>query len=146
MLDVNEHEPEFVGLPYRATVPESTVPGTFLLRVHAEDRDQVIAGQAQSGALLVGGVGGEVRYRFADPAAVSRFLFDEWNGEIRLFQPLDYESAQEHVLHVVAYDSGAPTPLSSTATVRIEVLDQRFVTPKMNVLNLINYVYFYFLR
>ena len=117
---MNEHEPEFVGLPYRATVPESAVPGTFLLRVHAEDRDQALAGQSQSGALM-GMSGGEVRYRFADPAAISRFALDEWNGELRLFQALDYESAQEHVLHVVAYDSGAPTPLSSTATVRIEV-------------------------
>lgn len=125
MLDVNEHEPEFEGLPYRAVVPESTPIGSTILRVHAKDRDQMIAGtgvgQGQMDGILGNSAGDPVRYRFADPSTVSRFGLDEWTGEIRLGHTLDYESVPEHVFYVVAYDSGTPTSLSSTALVRIEV-------------------------
>lgn len=102
--DINDKNPEFLGLPYSFRVnegQEDAVVGT----VKAEDNDM--------------GTNGEVFYSVPDN---SPFNIGSDTGEIRTKQALDYEKQQVHLLVVTAKD-GAADPRLSTATVTVLVSD-----------------------
>ncbi|ROT74065.1 protocadherin-15, partial [Penaeus vannamei] len=102
--DINDKNPEFVGLPYSFRVDEGlteAIVGT----VTAEDGDLDLHG--------------EVMYSVPEE---SPFSIGSETGEIRTKAALDYEKQQVHYLVVTAKD-GAADPRISTATVTVLVTD-----------------------
>ncbi|XP_069188061.1 cadherin-99C isoform X1 [Procambarus clarkii] len=102
--DINDKNPEFIGLPYSFRVDEGQ-QDAVVGSVKAEDEDL--------------GVNGEVFYSVPEN---SPFNIASNTGEIRTKQALDYEKQQVHLLVVTAKD-GAADPRLSTATVTVLVSD-----------------------
>ncbi|WAR26920.1 FAT4-like protein [Mya arenaria] len=73
--------------------------------------------------------GADVDVTFAENTAVvsnsgsSKFSIDHKTGELSLAQMLDYETATNYVITVLAVDGGSPTPNTGTGTVTIQVSD-----------------------
>lgn len=114
--DVNDNAPRFahygagvVTVKVREDVPVGTVVATL----DAADPDLGAGGQVVYS--LVVGAGGDID-------ADAPFLVDRLSGTLRVAAPLDFEERQLHTVVVRARDRGTP-PLSSTATVVVEVVD-----------------------
>ncbi|KAK9298595.1 hypothetical protein QLX08_008094 [Tetragonisca angustula] len=115
VTDVNDNIPQFQRLPYRVQVNEGAAIGTQLLRVYTTDVDE--------------GLNGDVFYSLEDGNQHGRFAIDEATGQISLTKELDRETTDTYVLTVVAHDAGLEVRLSSSTTVRIEVLDENDNVP-----------------
>uniref|UniRef100_A0A8C3TX39 Cadherin domain-containing protein n=1 Tax=Catharus ustulatus TaxID=91951 RepID=A0A8C3TX39_CATUS len=100
--DVNDNAPVFEEAAYSAYVAENNAAGALLLRVQARDADA--------------GANGRVSYWLAGGSAGARSL--------------DYEQCREFSVEVRAQDGGAPAR-SSTATVRVFVLDRNDNAPRV---------------
>uniref|UniRef100_A0A8C3WY49 Dachsous cadherin-related 2 n=1 Tax=Catagonus wagneri TaxID=51154 RepID=A0A8C3WY49_9CETA len=117
--DVNNYAPEFAVGCYNLSVREDAPVGSTLVAFSTVDRDwtrenthveySIISGNAQNAF--------HVETSFL-PSGYS----SEPVGHLVLLRGLDREAAASHRLVLVASDLGRP-PLSSTATVAIEILD-----------------------
>nr|CAD7398924.1 unnamed protein product [Timema cristinae] len=104
VTDINDKNPEFVGLPYVFRVREGE-ENKKVGSVHAVDADE--------------GQNAVIYYSLPDDIP---FAVDAMTGEIRTKIKLDYEDKMEYKFVITAKD-GAPDPRLSTATVTVEVLD-----------------------
>lgn len=102
--DINDKNPEFLGLPYSFRVNEGQ-KDSMVGTVQAEDEDK--------------DANGDVFYSVPED---SPFSITSDTGEIRTKQALDYEKEQVHYLVVTAKD-GAADPRLATATVTVLVSD-----------------------
>ncbi|XP_054267666.1 cadherin-99C-like [Macrosteles quadrilineatus] len=102
--DINDKNPEFVGLPYEFTVQEG-IAGAAVGQVKATDSDE--------------GINAQVSYSLPHDVP---FLIDETTGEIKTRAALDYETTREYRFVVTAKD-GASEPRIATATVVVFVTD-----------------------
>ncbi|XP_075916433.1 protocadherin Fat 1-like [Petromyzon marinus] len=94
VVDYNEHAPVFERPNYFASLSEDVPTGTFVLVVHATDKDE--------------GYDGRVTYGLAD-AEPGPFTVDPFTGIIVTTGPLDHdETAGVYWLHVRASDWGTP--------------------------------------
>ncbi|KAH0945016.1 hypothetical protein HN011_005490 [Eciton burchellii] len=116
ITDVNDNVPQFQRLPYETQVSEGAAIGTQLLRVYTTDADE--------------GLNGDVFYSLEDGNQHGQFAIDEATGQISLARVLDRETSDVYLLTVVAHDAGLETRLSSSAIVRVEVLDENDNTPR----------------
>ncbi|XP_028050780.1 cadherin-99C isoform X1 [Monomorium pharaonis] len=103
VTDINDKNPEFVGLPYEFTVKEGEA--RKIGRVHAEDADE--------------GVNAEITYFAPDDIP---FTVDPETGDVLTKKVLDYEQNNEYKFVVTARD-GAPDYRLATATVTVRVID-----------------------
>ncbi len=121
--DVNEYPPVFERTHVDATLDESSEPGTFVTRVHADDRD---------GGSAAGAVRYSLLYSYGDAGSFADgFTVDEDTGEVRTQTRLECEDASSSdsaLLSVVASDGGRPS-LSATATVSVSVVDSNDNAP-----------------
>lgn len=94
VADINDNPPAFLDSPYLAYVVEGVVPPPdgFVLRVRAHDADTPP-------------FNGQVRY-FLKEGDADLFRINASTGEISLQRPLDRELQPEHVLTLVAMDTG----------------------------------------
>ncbi|XP_050721222.1 fat-like cadherin-related tumor suppressor homolog [Eriocheir sinensis] len=106
VTDVNDNPPEFSRSVFKGDVSEAAAPGHVVLQVSASDMDT--------------GPGGSVRYSCLREC--DSFEVRALDGAVILTKELDAETEAQHVLTVLATDSGIPQ-LSSTATVVIDVVD-----------------------
>ncbi|XP_050703981.1 protocadherin Fat 1-like [Eriocheir sinensis] len=106
VTDVNDNPPEFSRSVFKGDVSEAASPGHVVLQVSASDVDT--------------GPGGSVRYSCV--MECGSFEVRALDGAVTLTKELDAETEAQHVLTVLATDSGIPQ-LSSTATVVIDVVD-----------------------
>lgn len=104
VTDINDKNPEFVGLPYVFRTREGEGNQT-LGSVHANDADE--------------GQNAVVYYSVPEDVP---FVVDAMTGEVRTKAALDYEKQKEYRFVVTARD-GAPDPRLATATVTVEVMD-----------------------
>lgn len=104
VTDINDKNPEFVGLPYVFRVREGEANQTVGV-VHANDADE--------------GQNAVVYYSVPEDVP---FAVDTMTGEVRTRAALDYEKQKEFRFVVTARD-GAPDPRLATATVTVEVMD-----------------------
>ncbi|XP_012058840.1 PREDICTED: protocadherin-15 [Atta cephalotes] len=104
VTDINDKNPEFVGLPYEFTVKENEAR-KLIGRVHAEDADE--------------GINAEVTYFVPDDIP---FTVDPETGDVLTKIVLDYEQNDEYKFVVTARD-GAPDYRLATATVTVKVID-----------------------
>nr|XP_012234819.1 PREDICTED: cadherin-related tumor suppressor [Linepithema humile] len=116
IADVNDNVPQFQRTPYQVQVSEGAAIGTQLLRVYTSDADE--------------GLNGDVFYSLENGNQHGHFMIDEATGQISLMKELDREMSDTYVLTVVAHDAGLETRLSSSATVRIQVLDENDNVPR----------------
>lgn len=117
VADINDNPPTFLDSPYLAYVVEGVVPppNGFVLRVHAFDADSPP-------------FNGQVRY-FLKEGDPDLFRIDASTGDISLQRALDREEQAEHILTLVAMDTGTP-PLTGSGTVRVVVQDVNDHSPE----------------
>lgn len=111
VVDENDNAPVFSTNVYKASFEETNRTGYQMLKVEAHDVDLELSGR--------------VSYfiRNATGADVNAFFsVHPTSGVIRAQHRLDYEESRSYSFIVEAIDQGHP-PLSSTATVQIEVRD-----------------------
>ncbi|XP_015117521.1 cadherin-99C [Diachasma alloeum] len=104
VTDINDKNPEFVGLPYEFEVKEGEAR-KLIGHVHAEDADE--------------GINSEVTYFAPDDIP---FTVDPETGDVLTKIALDYEQNHEYKFVVTARD-GAPDHRLATATVTVKVID-----------------------
>ncbi|KAJ7389421.1 hypothetical protein OS493_031665 [Desmophyllum pertusum] len=93
VLDANDNSPKFQN-PASVSAREDTSTGSVVLTVKANDRD---AGQ-----------NGTVVYNIVAGNEKGFFALNNQSGALTLIRPLDYESADQHVLNISAFDMGEP--------------------------------------
>uniref|UniRef100_A0ACB8FH05 Uncharacterized protein n=1 Tax=Sphaerodactylus townsendi TaxID=933632 RepID=A0ACB8FH05_9SAUR len=107
VLDTNDNPPVFGRPSYHMAVSESTVPGSELLRVAAQDPDS--------------GTHSQVRYRVSSGDPGGLFHLHPSTGALRLSKGLDCELQAQHTLVVQASDGAGGH--FALASVTIEVKD-----------------------
>ena len=86
----NRFSPEFSDVSTQVIIPENEPPGSLVIKLTAEDRDQ--------------GINGMVRYRIVDGNQDKHFRIDERSGQISINKPLDFDMEHEYNLTVRAED------------------------------------------
>ncbi|KAK7161069.1 hypothetical protein R3I94_003906 [Phoxinus phoxinus] len=105
VMDVNDHPPIFQSKTYSATLSESTVPGSDVLKVIATDNDITIGFN-------------RIHYSILPPVPADFTVAQD--GGIILIKPLNYNNVQQYIFTVEAKDVGG---LRDTATVTITIED-----------------------
>ncbi|XP_045072088.1 protocadherin-23-like [Coregonus clupeaformis] len=108
LQDVNDNAPAFEQGYYRTAVWEGQVHNTYVMQVFASDADS--------------GVNGQIEYSILSGNQNEAFIIDSVRGILATNTILDREITSSYKLVLQASDRGSP-PLSSTATVRVQVVD-----------------------
>ncbi|XP_072240912.1 protocadherin-23 [Leuresthes tenuis] len=108
LLDINDNAPLFEHSSYRTSVWEGQVHSTYIMQVFASDADS--------------GVNGQIEYSILSGNNNEAFILDSVRGILATNVLLDREITSSYKLVLQAADRGKP-PLSSTATIRIQVVD-----------------------
>ncbi|XP_071426670.1 protocadherin gamma-B5-like [Pithys albifrons albifrons] len=119
--DVNDNAPVFEEAAYSAYVPENNAAGALVLRVSARDLDAGTNGSVSY--WLAGGSAGAA-------GAAPLVSVEARSGAVYAQRSFDYEQCREFSVAVRAQDGGTPAR-SSTATVRVFVLDQNDNAPRV---------------
>ncbi|XP_032559240.1 protocadherin gamma-B5-like [Chiroxiphia lanceolata] len=119
--DVNDNAPVFEEASYSAYVRENNLVGALVLRVVARDSDAGANGRVSY--WLSGGSAGAA-------GAAPLVSVEARSGAVYAQRSLDYEQCREFAVAVRAQDGGSPAR-SSTATVRVFVLDQNDNAPRV---------------
>ncbi|XP_034544310.1 protocadherin-23 [Notolabrus celidotus] len=109
LLDQNDNIPSFTRKSYHASISESLPAGAEVLQISAFDPDE--------------GLNGEVAYSLTEDSSQGAFSIDPLTGVIRTTRSLDRENRASYTLRAMATDSCTQGPLSSMATVTIQVED-----------------------
>ncbi|TRY81380.1 hypothetical protein DNTS_000631 [Danionella cerebrum] len=112
--DINDNPPKFSKDIYQASIAESAVNLTQLLRVSASDVDE--------------NSNGLVRYEILEGNEEKQFSIDANSGQVTLVGKLDFETTPLYSLKIIAEDSGA-VPLSSTCVLSVSILDDNDNSP-----------------
>ncbi|KAK4297732.1 hypothetical protein Pmani_029851, partial [Petrolisthes manimaculis] len=118
ILDENDEKPTFSQEMINVSLSENTPPDTVVTLVLAVDHDQ--------------GTNGSVSYMFDQEVEHNYpgiFSLDVSSGKLTTRTKLDREAMPKYEIKVVAKDQGIP-PLSSTATVMLEVQDVNDNSPE----------------
>ncbi|XP_058489873.1 protocadherin-16-like [Solea solea] len=112
--DVNDNTPTFTQDFYQATVPEHLPAGSAVITVTATDRDS--------------GENGKISYRVMSSTR-GIFYIDPNNGTLFVNQKTEFDFDNPSILVLIeARDHGTP-PLSSIATIQVQVSDVNDNTP-----------------
>ncbi|XP_068885413.1 uncharacterized protein [Aphelocoma coerulescens] len=119
--DVNDNAPVFEEAAYSAYVSENNAAGALVVRVQARDADAGANGRVSY--WLAGGSAGAA-------GAAALVSVEARSGALYAQRSLDYEQCREFAVAVRAQDGGSPAR-SSTATVRVFVLDRNDNAPRV---------------
>ncbi|XP_068885380.1 protocadherin gamma-B5-like [Aphelocoma coerulescens] len=119
--DVNDNAPVFEEAAYSAYVAENNAAGALVVRVQARDADAGANGRVSY--WLAGGSAGAA-------GAAALVSVEARSGALYAQRSLDYEQCREFAVAVRAQDGGSPAR-SSTATVRVFVLDRNDNAPRV---------------
>ncbi|XP_001920058.2 protocadherin Fat 2 [Danio rerio] len=114
--DINDNPPELSQPVYFGSVQENLPKDKSVLKVSATDMDKSSEGK--------------LAFQILDSQRIY-FTIDSKTGVISTLSSLDREQKAEHIIEVMVSDKGEP-PLSSTATVVIEVLDENDNSPQFS--------------
>ncbi|KAM6941752.1 protocadherin-23 [Lycodopsis pacificus] len=109
LLDQNDNVPSFTRKSYHASISEGLPAGAEVLRVSAFDPDE--------------GSNGDLTYSLTEDSSQGAFSVDAFTGVIRTTRSLDRESRAQYTLRAVAADGCTQGPLSSVASLTIQVED-----------------------
>uniref|UniRef100_A0A803T432 Cadherin domain-containing protein n=1 Tax=Anolis carolinensis TaxID=28377 RepID=A0A803T432_ANOCA len=121
LSDINDNAPAFEKSSYTSYVPENNPSGASIFRVQASDPDLERNGQITYSLL---------RSNIQELPLFSYLSINSESGIIYAQRSFDYEQCQEFQVEVKAQDGGSP-PLSSTATMKIFILDQNDKSPQI---------------
>ena len=102
VIDVNDNNPVFIGLPYMGTVPENSAQYS-ILTINTSDADS--------------GLNAQVRYYIDNYQDL--FSIDN-SGVLRTSQELDFETQCYYEIAITAYDLGQPS-LNTSTVVNVQV-------------------------
>ncbi|NXK88181.1 PCDGH protein, partial [Formicarius rufipectus] len=119
--DVNDNAPVFSEAAYSAYVWENNLSGALVVRVSARDADAGANGRVSY--WLAGGSAGAL-------GAAPLVSVEARSGAVYAQRSFDYEQCREFAVTLRAQDGGAPAR-SSTATLRVFVLDQNDNAPRV---------------
>ncbi|XP_042300380.1 protocadherin gamma-B6-like, partial [Sceloporus undulatus] len=119
--DINDNFPTFEKSSYNAYVSENNPAGSSIFRVRASDPD--LEHNAQITYSLL-------RSNIQELPLSSYLSINSETGIIYAQRSFDYEQCREFQVEVRAQDGGSP-PLSSTATVKVFILDQNDKSPQI---------------
>ncbi|XP_067288998.1 protocadherin gamma-C5-like [Pseudorasbora parva] len=117
--DINDNEPTFEVAAYKASVLESAVVGSSVIKIKATDSDE--------------GPNGEIKYSFGahTPELVrNAFTVNAETGEITVIGKLDYETKKTYTFDVCAKDNGNPE-LEGQSSVQIDIIDENDNPPEI---------------
>ncbi|XP_039531913.1 protocadherin gamma-C5-like isoform X11 [Pimephales promelas] len=117
--DINDNEPKFEVAAYKASVVESAVVGSSVIKIKATDLDE--------------GPNGEIQYLFGahTPELVrNAFTVNAETGEITVTGKLDYETKKTYTFDVCAKDKGNPE-LEGQSSVQIDIIDENDNPPEI---------------
>ena len=86
----NSFAPQFSDVSTQVIIPENEPPGSLIIKLTAEDRDQ--------------GINGIVRYHIVAGNQEGHFGMDEKTGQISIKKALDYDMEHEYNLTIQASD------------------------------------------
>ncbi|XP_040042590.2 protocadherin-23 [Gasterosteus aculeatus] len=109
LLDQNDNVPSFTRKSYHASVSEGLPAGAEVLRVHAFDPDE--------------GPNGDLTYSLTEDSSQGAFSVDAFTGVIRTTRSLDREARAQYTLRAVVVDGCSQGPLSSVASLTVQVED-----------------------
>ena len=118
VTDINDHLPVFNDSLFEFTLPENTQSPYLITTLTATDSDS--------------GQNGVVRYAFEGPSGQIPLEIADDSGEVFLMRELDYETAQQYAVTVIAYDQGS-RPHTSYATLQVYVQDVNDNPPSISV-------------
>ena len=135
VLDVNDNAPEFDNNSLKYMVGEDAMEGVFgRVRVMDDDSGEnmiVTFSKILPDECLDDSSGsGSGSGMFSICSECCPFMIDPVTGELTLCGELDFERSQNYTFMVVAMDMGSP-PMSSTATVCVEVVDVNDNSPEI---------------
>jgi protocadherin Fat 4 len=107
LRDQNDNFPKFKNPSYSVKVADDVSSGSYILGVYATDADS--------------GLNGRVRYYLGGPDA-DKFQISDGTGVIKAIPALLKSSKTNFNLEVRAVDSSPKEPLSSSVTVKVELL------------------------
>uniref|UniRef100_A0A8C2K0Q1 Protocadherin-16 n=1 Tax=Cyprinus carpio TaxID=7962 RepID=A0A8C2K0Q1_CYPCA len=106
--DINDNAPTFAQDLYQVTLPEHSPSGSPIITVTATDRDS--------------GENGKVTYRVVSSTR-DGFYIDPKNGTLFIRQKAEFDPEQPSVSVVIEARDGGSPPLSSSATVQVQLID-----------------------
>ncbi|TRY62766.1 hypothetical protein TCAL_04907 [Tigriopus californicus] len=112
--DCNDNAPQFFKSTFSFFFPENTRKGTPVVTLNATDRDV--------------GLNGKVIYHL--DTETEAFSLNPLTGMLVVSEALDREEKEFYDLRIRATDSSLTNPLSSSAMVRVRVLDVNDVPPQ----------------
>uniref|UniRef100_A0A3Q2TYG1 Protocadherin-16 n=1 Tax=Fundulus heteroclitus TaxID=8078 RepID=A0A3Q2TYG1_FUNHE len=123
LLDQNDNVPTFSRESYHASVREGLPSGAEVLQLSAFDPDE--------------GPNGDVVYALTEDNSQGAFAVDPFTGVVRTTRSLDRESRAQYTLKAVATDGSTQGPLSSVAslTIQVEDVNDNAPTCDLNPLN-----------
>ena len=110
--DINDNKPIITTTNQQVSVREDTPVSTVVFIITATDADS--------------GQNGELRFQIIPPN--THFSINALTGDIELSQPLDYETATQHLLTIRVYDLGSPK-LNAYTNFTVNVLDRNDNSP-----------------
>ncbi|XP_067323821.1 protocadherin gamma-B5-like isoform X40 [Anolis sagrei] len=119
--DINDNSPAFEKPSYTFFVPENNPSGSSVFQVLASDPDLERNGQITYSLL---------RSNIQELPLSSYLSINSESGIIYAQRSFDYEQSREFQVEVRAQDGGSPS-LSSTATVKVFILDQNDKSPQI---------------
>ncbi|XP_029918245.1 protocadherin gamma-A4-like [Myripristis murdjan] len=119
--DVNDNAPVFAQRHYEANIIENNSPGFSALSVKAYDFD---SGQNSRVTYLL------IDTQFNGNSMSSYISVNAESGALQAVRSFDYEQIKTFKVFVKAQDGGSP-PLSSNATVKINIVDQNDNAPQV---------------
>ncbi|KAH0618119.1 hypothetical protein JD844_017105 [Phrynosoma platyrhinos] len=119
--DINDNAPTFEKSSYTAFVPENNPSGSSIFHIQASDPD--LERNAQITYSLL-------RSNIHELPLSSYLSINSESGIIYAQRSFDYEQCREFQVEVIAQDGGSP-PLSSTANVKVFILDQNDKSPQI---------------
>ncbi|XP_062986039.1 protocadherin gamma-B5-like, partial [Elgaria multicarinata webbii] len=119
--DINDNPPTFGTSSYTAYFPENNPSGASIFHVKASDPDLERNAQITYSIL---------KSNIEDLPLSSYISINSETGSLYAQRSFDYEQFREFQIQVKAQDGGSP-PLSSSATVRVCVLDRNDNTPQI---------------
>jgi hypothetical protein len=108
IIDLNDHSPQFIGLPFSWGVPENAPQGATIGTVTAEDKDK--------------GSNGEVNYQAVNGNATRWFTAEVTTGAIVVVRQ-GFSLRESYILNVKAFDLGEdPKRLEASIEVKLTIV------------------------
>lgn len=128
--DFNDNAPQFIGRPYSTTVSEATPIGSIIEvspNIMVTDPDEGKNSEVTLSCMASDDDYDEICGTF--DVVTDRISDGNFTAIITLMKPLDYETRSSYILTLLAKDGSIVNPLSSIATISINIVDKQDQAP-----------------